>query len=112
MLAIEPQPLLPSHALRAAQDLQNALDRHGIPTDVNDGYGLAVVSVWVGLVIWCDECIYWWRAGWTPKRERAVYAWHSALEPVRTAHRVALRYADLRGSRPFSGLTTEEPTCR
>ncbi|MBB5075492.1 hypothetical protein [Nonomuraea endophytica] len=110
MLVMEPQPPLPSQALSAAQDLQHALDRHGIPTDVNDGYGLAVLSVWSGLLVWCDERLYWWRTGWAPKGRRAIYAWHSTLEPVRTAHRVALRYADLRASRTFS--ETEEPACR
>lgn len=111
MLVVEPQPVLPSHALRAAQELRNALDRHGIPADVNDGYSLAVISIWVGLIVWCDERIYWWRTGWTSnQRERAVYAWHPVLDPTRAAYRVALRYADLRGSR--SRLIPGELPCR
>ncbi|MEV0233068.1 hypothetical protein [Nonomuraea sp. NPDC050786] len=34
----------------------------GIPADVHDGYGLALVSVWVGLVVWCDGERYWFSA--------------------------------------------------
>jgi hypothetical protein len=108
MLVIEPQPAFPTLALMAARDLQDALEHHGIPADVNDGYGLAVVSVWVGLTVWCDQQVYWWRAGWRPERERIVYAWHPTIEPVRAANRVALRYADLRASRPLSSLFSGE----
>lgn len=98
--------------VQSADALRQALEAHEIPTDVHDGYGLALVSVWVGLVVWCDQDRYWWRAGWEPRRERVVYAWHPASEPVRAAHRVALRYADLRASHPLSDLFTDEPSCR
>ncbi|MFI9553465.1 hypothetical protein [Nonomuraea endophytica] len=83
--------------LKSSERLSLALSRLGITTDVHDGYGLALVSVWVGLVVWCDGESFWWLSGWDDRRERAVYAWHSALEPERTANRVA----HLRKARPI-----------
>ncbi|GAA2317360.1 hypothetical protein GCM10010149_82000 [Nonomuraea roseoviolacea subsp. roseoviolacea] len=90
-----------------AEFLRQALAQRGIEADVHDGYGLALVSVWVGLVVWCDGCRFWWRTGWDPRRKRAVYAWHPALEPGRAARRVALRYADLRANHPLSRTIAE-----
>jgi hypothetical protein len=85
-----------------AELLRQALAQEGIAADVHDGYGLALVSVWVGLVVWCDGYRFWWRTAWDPERKRAVYAWHAAIEPVRAARRVAFRYADLRAGHPLS----------
>ncbi|NUW33655.1 hypothetical protein HTZ77_19770 [Nonomuraea sp. SMC257] len=90
----------------SATQLQRALDDHQIGSDVHQGYGLALVSVWVGLVVWCDGERYWWRTGWDALRKRVVYAWHPALEPVRAARRVALRYTYLRDNHPHSELIT------
>ncbi|MEV0622543.1 hypothetical protein AB0I81_55145 [Nonomuraea sp. NPDC050404] len=87
-------------SLDTAEQLQRELSILGIPSDVHDGYGLALVSVWVGLVVWCDHERFWWRTGWDAGRKRAVYAWHPILEPARAARRVARRYADVRASRP------------
>ncbi len=67
---------------------------------------MPMVSVWIGLIVWCEEGMYWWRTGWNPHRQRAIYAWHSSTEPARTAHRVALRYAHLRMAHPLSSLIT------
>lgn len=92
----------------SADRLKYALRDLGIAADANDGYGLASVSVWVGLVVWCDGERFWWRAGWDERRNRAVYAWHSALEPVRAARRVAFRYADLRATHPLSAAISGE----
>ncbi|MFI6183983.1 hypothetical protein ACIA8R_51220 [Nonomuraea sp. NPDC051191] len=88
-----------------AESLQAELQCVGIAADVHDGYGLALVSVWVGLVVWCDGERFWWRIGWDDRRKRCVYAWHPALDPSRAARRVAFRYGDLRqaGSSPESG---------
>jgi hypothetical protein len=88
--------------LDVAEELRTELERHGIVTDVHDGYGLALVSVWVGLVVWCDGDRYWWRTGWDDRRQRFTYAWHPAVDPVRAARRIAFRYAALRAdsSRP------------
>ncbi|MGP3962451.1 hypothetical protein ACTWPT_41315 [Nonomuraea sp. 3N208] len=75
---------------------------HGIQADIHAGYDLALVSVWVGLAVWCDGHRFWWRTGWDPERKRALYAWHPALEPERAARRIAFRYADLRADYPLS----------
>ncbi|GAA3447789.1 hypothetical protein [Planomonospora venezuelensis] len=85
----------------AAEELQTELERQGIAADVHDGYGLALVSVWVDLVVWSDGECYWWRTGWNTERRRTIYAWHPATDPVRAARRVARRYEDLRGTQPL-----------
>ncbi|WP_433540711.1 hypothetical protein ACQP10_01145 [Streptosporangium sandarakinum] len=88
--------------VEAGEGLRGALHRLGIPADVIDGYGLAVVSVWAGLVVWSDGVRFWWQTGgWDERRRRAVYAWHSAMEPDRAARRVAFRYAELVRQRPL-----------
>ncbi|MFG1755233.1 hypothetical protein [Streptosporangium sandarakinum] len=87
-------------AVDAAEALRTALAEHEITADVHDGYGLAVVSVWVDLLVWCDGRRFWWRTEWNARQRRPVYAWHSALEPVQAAQRVARRYADLRRKHP------------
>jgi hypothetical protein len=38
--------------------LQWALAEDGVSADVHAGFGLALVSVWVGLVVWCDGEFY------------------------------------------------------
>ncbi|WP_326645064.1 hypothetical protein OG884_12050 [Streptosporangium sp. NBC_01755] len=88
-------------AVRAAEELREALARYGIAADVHDGYGLALVSVWVDLIVWCRGDQFWWRTGWNPRQYRPVYARHPAAEPGRAAHRVALRYAELRQIHPL-----------
>ncbi|MFI7052272.1 hypothetical protein ACIBLB_09455 [Streptosporangium canum] len=80
----------------AAEELRKALDRHEIPADVHAGHGLALVSVWIGLVVWCDGERFWWRTGWDDRRQRFTYAWHPAIDPARAARRLAFRYSDLR----------------
>ncbi|MGW4793957.1 hypothetical protein ACWEPC_16290 [Nonomuraea sp. NPDC004297] len=94
----------PGHS---AELLQQALAEKGVTADVHDGYGLALVSVWVGLVVWCDGQQFWWRTGWNAARRRVVYAWHPAIDPVRAAHRVAMLYADLRSAHPATGPLAE-----
>ncbi|MFB4280726.1 hypothetical protein ACBJ59_35935 [Nonomuraea sp. MTCD27] len=81
---------------RSAELLQQELRYDGINADVHDGYGLALVSVWVGLVVWCDGGRFWWRTGWNPERHRVIYAWHPTDDPFRAARRIARRYAELR----------------
>ncbi|GII94703.1 hypothetical protein [Sinosporangium siamense] len=83
-------------AVAMAKELRTVLADHGIASDVHDGYGLALVSIWVGFVVWCDGERFWWRTGWNPRQYRPVYAWHPAMEPARAAHRIALHYADFR----------------
>ncbi|MEV6148926.1 hypothetical protein AB0L53_01170 [Nonomuraea sp. NPDC052129] len=92
-----------TQAALSADLLRQTLRReHGIQADIHMGYDLALVSVWVGLVVWCDGHRFWWRTGWDPERKRAVYAWHPAIEPGRAARRIAFRYADLRANHPLA----------
>ncbi|GAA1630828.1 hypothetical protein GCM10009733_029500 [Nonomuraea maheshkhaliensis] len=96
-----------------AEQLQRELGLHGITADVNDGYGLAVVSAWRGMVVWTNGDLFWWCSGWNDRRDRPVYAWHSTADPKRAARRIAVRYGDLRasalkrGPRPMSGFPGE-----
>jgi hypothetical protein len=99
---------------RAAAALADALAAGGISTDVHDGYGLSLVSVWIGLVVWCDGEWYWWRAGWDDRRKRVLYARHTAGEPSRAARRIAFRLADLQRhhhllSETICDLSSPEP---
>ncbi|MEU8140926.1 hypothetical protein [Nonomuraea sp. NPDC048901] len=91
-------------SLDAAEQLQRELIHLNVPGDVHDGYGIALVSVWVGLVVWCHHDGFWWRTGWEPNRKRAIYARHPLPEPERAARRIALRYAELRRSHSHSPL--------
>ncbi|MEV0613105.1 hypothetical protein AB0I81_07240 [Nonomuraea sp. NPDC050404] len=87
----------------SAELLRDALrTEHGIQADTHVGYGLALVSVWVGLLVWCDGDWYWWRANWDERRKRVVYACHTAMEPSHAAQRVAFRYTELR-NQPENG---------
>ncbi|MGP3920161.1 hypothetical protein [Nonomuraea sp. 10N515B] len=80
------------------------LENRGISADVHEGYQLALVSVWVGLVVWCDGERFWWRTGWDEGRKRAVYAWHPVADLSRAARRIAFRYAELREGHPLSAI--------
>lgn len=104
---VTPLPVL------AAARLQEALKDHGITADVHDGYGLALVSVRVGLVVWCDSHRYWWRTGGDTRRKSVMYAWHPVIEPVRAARRVAFRCAELSRHHPHSQVVdTPAPSTR
>ncbi|MFC5946567.1 hypothetical protein, partial [Micromonospora harpali] len=83
-------------ALVSAERLQAELGHLGVGSDVHAGHGMAMVSVWVGLVVWSDGERFWWRTGWNIEHIRPVYAWHPSTEPRRAARRVARRYASLR----------------
>lgn len=99
--------LAPVNPLLAAEQLQHELSRQGIASDVHDGYRLALVSVSVGLVVWCDGAWFWWRVGWNGHRRRVLYARHPAAEPARAARRVAFRYADLQEQHAPSAVIAE-----
>jgi hypothetical protein len=92
----------PQPETHAAAALAKALSVQGVPADVHDGYGVALVPVWVGLIVWCHGGRYWWRSAWDARRQRVIYASHPSTEPARAAHRVALRYAQLREAHAFS----------
>ncbi|WP_436761452.1 hypothetical protein [Streptosporangium sp. V21-05] len=82
-------------ALETAESLRCELAVQQIACDVHDGYGLALVPVWVGLVVWCDGERFWWRTGWSLRRGRFVCAWHPASDPERAAGWIAAIYAEL-----------------
>ncbi|GHE30637.1 hypothetical protein GCM10017673_36660 [Streptosporangium violaceochromogenes] len=106
MIAMSPHD---SRAVRAAERLRVALEHHGITADVHDGYGLALVSVWTGLVVWSNGDRFWWCGGWDPRNQRPVYASHRAGEPERAARRIALHYARLRRQHPEPRPLTGDP---
>lgn len=85
-------------ASEVAEQLQTALAGMGISADVHEGQGLALVSVWTGLVVWTDGLRYRWWTGRRSRTGRWLYAVHSALESDRAARRVAARYAELRST--------------
>ena len=91
----------------SAELLQEVLRLDGIEADVHDGYGLALVSVWVGLVVWCDGERFWWRTGWSAERRRSIYAWHPASDPYRAARRIARRYEELRAQQDAEAHLSE-----
>jgi hypothetical protein len=93
--------LAPIDPLKAAERLQLGLKQLGITGDVHDGFGFALVSVWVGLVVWSDGDRFWWRVAWNPARSCPIYTWHQADDWQRAAWRVARRYAELRGTQPL-----------
>ncbi|MEU0519912.1 hypothetical protein [Streptosporangium sp. NPDC006007] len=86
--------------MRAAERLRVALIRRGIDCDVHGGYGLALVSVWTGLIVWCNGDRYWWCAGWLAQERRPAYASARCGDPDQAAVRVARRYARLRAVHP------------
>nr|WP_189178543.1 hypothetical protein [Microbispora rosea] len=72
------------------------LEQYGVAADVHEGYGLALVSVWVELVVWTDGRWFRWRSGRTSASRRPVYAFAPASDVAATARRVAHRYRQLR----------------
>ncbi|MEU7856810.1 hypothetical protein [Nonomuraea sp. NPDC049141] len=103
-------PAYPPLWITSAEQLKRELADLNITADVHDGYRLALVSVWAGLVVWCDGAWFWWRSGWDDRRKRVVYARHPATEPPRAARRVAFRYTDLREKHQSSEVTAD-PAC-
>ncbi|MEU8059264.1 hypothetical protein [Microbispora bryophytorum] len=90
-----------------ADRLRVELERHGIAADVNEGDGLALVSVWVDLVVWCEAGPDGWRYRWWTGRTsevtgRYVYTGCRADALQTAARRIAARYAELRRTHPLS----------
>jgi hypothetical protein len=92
---------------QSAHALRDALADQDITSDIHVGYGLALVSVWVSLVVWCDGNWFWWRVGWNDQRKRVLYARHPADEPVSAARRVAFRYEEVYRHHPHSELIAD-----
>lgn len=88
---------------QAARQLRDELAALGIQADIHEGHGLALMSVWVGLVVWTDGWRYrWWSGRKSSRTGRWVYAFAPVDDPVATARRVALRYTELRQKHPLS----------
>lgn len=79
----------------AVRRLRAALAEHRIAGDVHHGYGLALVSIWGGLNVWCDGQLFRWWVGCNDKRQRAVYNWHPAMDSAQAARRIAFHCAAL-----------------
>lgn len=98
-----------SPAAVMAERLRAELERRGITADVNEGDGLALVSVWVHLVVWCESGPDGWRYRWWTGRtsqQSRRWVWTSCPSTaVETAgRRVAERYAEVRRSHPLSAV--------
>ncbi|MBB2909356.1 hypothetical protein FHS43_000602 [Streptosporangium becharense] len=94
--------------VRAARFLRAELAALNIASDVHDGYGLALVSVWFGLVVWTDGRVFrWWAGQEEGLARRRRYAFCPANDPVTAARRVADRCVELReqGPAPVPGPT-------
>ena len=87
-------------AAQCAERLRLELEQYGVAADVHEGYGLALVSVWVELVVWTDGRWFRWRSGRTSTSGRPVYAFAPASDVVTAARRVAHRYRQLRRTYP------------
>ncbi|MFG1755451.1 hypothetical protein [Streptosporangium sandarakinum] len=83
-------------AVEAAERLRRALEALGVVADVHDGYGLALVSVWDGLVVWCNGDRFWWQAGWDEQCGRPAYASRPVSGVEEVARLVTARCAELR----------------
>lgn len=97
-----PPPLITMDPGQRAEVLRRALEEYGIACETHHGYGLALVLIRTGLVVWCDGWSYWWQVGWNAERKRVTCVRHSTTEPDRAARRVAFRYAELRRRHPLA----------
>lgn len=96
-------------ALDVAESLQVALANRGIRADVNGDYGLAVVSVWAGLTVWCNGNLFWWNVGQSPATRNPVYAQQPAVELEQATRRVIRRYVDLRQRQTNTPTSSTSP---
>ncbi|WP_285779936.1 hypothetical protein [Microtetraspora sp. NBRC 13810] len=95
--------------MRAAQQLCHTLDNQGIAAGFHAGFGLALIPVWPGLVVWSDGSRFWWRTGWDAERRRFTYDRHPATDPTHAALRIVTRYAQLRAGQSPPELLAEPP---
>ena len=84
-----------------AEQLRRELERLGITADVHEGDGVALLSVRLHLVVWCEPGPDGWRYRWWTGRVsqqagRWVYTECQALAFKTAAQRIATRYAELR----------------
>lgn len=102
----------PSPATVAAERLRTVLESRGIAADVHTGYGVALVSVWVDVVIWC-ECgpdgwrYRWWTGRLSHRTGRYVYTGCRADAVETAARRITARYSEVRRTHPLSPVVAE-----
>ncbi|MEU7915686.1 hypothetical protein [Microbispora bryophytorum] len=102
----------PSPATVAAERLRAALEGRGVAADVHAGDGVALVSVWVEVVVWCEFGPDGWRYRWWTGRISQstgcyVYTGCRADAVETAARRVADRYAEVRRTHPLSPVVAE-----
>ncbi|WP_214320586.1 hypothetical protein [Nonomuraea sediminis] len=96
---------VPINPVNSAVELQRELEQRGIVSDVQAGFGVALVLVCVGLIVWTDGDRFWWRSAGSTHRSRPIYAWHPATDAERAARRIERRYAELVATDPLSAAT-------
>ncbi|MFI6291961.1 hypothetical protein ACIBEJ_10285 [Nonomuraea sp. NPDC050790] len=94
-----------SPARLSARRLVHALDVHGLPATVHEGYGIALVSIQLRLLIWVECGSYGWHfRWWTGEVSRRTGHWIWALCPAAAAstaaRRIVQRYEAVLGGRP------------
>ncbi|MFI6909134.1 hypothetical protein ACIBKY_48280 [Nonomuraea sp. NPDC050394] len=88
--------------------LRSSLRDLDVTADVHVGHGIALVSVWVELLVWCDGFAYrWWSGRISPVTGRRVYTTYSAESPGTVARALARRLTVLRETHPLSPVITE-----
>ncbi|MEV6984802.1 hypothetical protein AB0M95_26570 [Sphaerisporangium sp. NPDC051017] len=93
--------------MRAGLALARELERHGLCSEIHQGYGLALVSVWVDLVVWTDAtCYIWWTGQFRPNGRRQL-AYCAGNDPASAAARVAARYVELRRNHPHAQIIAD-----
>ena len=96
----------------SAERLKLSLADLQIAADVHEGQGVALVSVWLDLIVWTNGRWYrWWTGRMSQKTGRRLYAIHSTENPATTARHIALRYRELRTSRPLPAVPAEVVHC-
>ena len=105
--------LAESPALHVANRLRDELALQGITADVHDGYGVALVLVWVDLVVWVECGIdgvwryIWWTGRINPKTGRWVYTRCPFTGVSSVARLVGERYRELLERHPWSPVIAE-----
>lgn len=95
-----------------AEQLRAELERLGVAADLHAGDGVALLSVWLYLVVWCEWGPEGWRYRWwtgrvSDRTGRWIYTGCRALAVKTAARRIAARYAELRQTpSPFDGETS------
>lgn len=101
-----------SLAGQMAEGLRVELEGLGIAADLHEGEDVALLSVWVDLIVWCERGADGWRYRWWTGRVsdqtgRRIYTGCRADAVKTAARRIAGRYAELRHTHPLSPVVAE-----